>query len=176
MKWYSLVLILLLIPMSAAFAENGDCWFIFCLFEKWTAPKQEMTVEELYVEQAEKGKQAGIKKINEKLSDLKEYEKTVSDMERQTGVEITDIHKAVNQDIELYEGILYAEEDRQKNPAKYYTKQDLVNLAMEFYKNKPDGTSCDEDRRWVEKSNACVRQETAHKTYYYYDLEWLRYR
>ena len=61
------------------------------------------------------------------------------------------------------------------NPEKYYTKQSLVKKAMEFYKLKPDGSACDDDRRWIEKNNACIREERAEKQYYYYDLEWLRY-
>lgn len=163
--------------MYPAFADNGDCWFIFCMFEKWFEPKQEkpeLTVEELYIEQAEKGKQKLLGKVEEKIAELKEYKKTVSGIEKQTDAKIPQIQNAIDQELELLEGVLFVEEDQKKNPAKYFNKENLVNIAMEYYKVKPDGTSCDDDRRWVETRGICIREDTARKLFYTWDLEWIR--
>jgi len=162
-----------------AFADSGDCWFIFCLFEKWNEPKIEKTdtsLEEFYVKEVKKGKQLGIKKVNEKISDYKESYNKISEIEKKSNLDLSYLKSTTQKEIDFYQSLIDEEKDVRENPAKYYNQHDLVKLASEFYKNKPDGTPCDDDRRWVEDRNNCIRQATAEKAYYYYDLEWLRYR
>lgn len=162
-----------------AFAESGDCWFIFCLFEKWSEPKKEkseITLEEFYTQEVEKGKQSGIDKVKEKILDFEKSKNKISQIEKQTDSDLSYIKDKTQQEIDFYQSLIDEEKDIRENPAKYYNQHDLVKLALEFYKNKPDGTACDDDRRWVEDRNNCVRLATAEKVYYLYDLEWLRYR
>jgi hypothetical protein len=162
-----------------AFADSGNCWFIFCFFEKFIEPKEEKldtTLEEFYTQEAKKGKQLGIKKVNKKISDFKESYNKISEIEKQTDTDLSYLKSTIQQETDFYQSLIDGEKDLQNNPAKYYSQSDLVKLASEFYKNKPDGTPCDDDRRWVEDRNNCVRQATAEKAYFYHDLEWLRYR
>lgn len=176
---FALIALSLLGATVPAFADSGDCWFIFCLFEKYTQPKIEKTdtsLEEFYTQEAEKGKQLGIKKVNEKISDFKKSYNKISEIEKQTDTDLSYLKSTTQQEIDFYQSLIDEQKDIQENPAKYYNKHDLVKLALEFYKNKPDGTPCDDDRRWVEDRNNCIRQATAEKVFYYYDLEWLRYR
>lgn len=181
MKTVAILLSLVLVGLfsTPAFAENGDCWFIFCIFEKAFEPKQkrDMTVEELYVQEADKGKEKMKKKLNKEISSLKEYQKELKSIERQTGGSVSPLYNAVQQDIDLYEEILYTEKDMRENPQKYYTDRDLINLAIEYFKVKPDGSRCDDDRVWIEAESNCVPEGSAVKRHLqYYDLEWLRYR
>ena len=165
--------------IGPAFADSGDCWFIFCLFEKFIEPKKEKsetTLEEFYVQEGNKGRQLGIKKVNEKISDYKESYNKISEIEKQTDTDLSYLKSTIQQETDFYQSLIDEQKDIQENPAKYYTQSDLVKLASEFYKNKPDGTPCDDDRRWVEDRNNCVRQATAERAYFMYDLEWLRYR
>jgi len=165
--------------IASAFADSGDCWFIFCLFEKWYEPKVEKTdtsLEEFYAQEAEKGKQLGIKKVKEKISDYKESKNKISQIEKRSNLDLSYLKDKTQQEIDFYQSLIDEEKDVRENPAKYYNQHDLVKLALEFYKVKPDGTPCDDDRRWVEDRNNCVRMKTAEKVYYLYDLEWLRYR
>jgi len=169
---YSATLIVLLIPMSAAFADNGDCWFILC----WFTSNDKQTTEEIYVQAAQNGRDRGISAIKNEISSLKENSKIISNAQKSGTISGADrLVSGMNDRADFLQGLIDEDKDVRNNPEKYYTQQDLVKKAMEFYKFKPDGTACDEDRRWVEKNNACSRQETAGSQYYYYDLEWLRY-
>jgi len=176
---FGIIALSLLGASVPAFADSGDCWFIFCLFEKFFEPKIEKTdtsLEEFYAQEAEKGKQLGIKKVNKKISEYKESINEISEIEKQTDTDLSYLKNAIQQETDFYQSLIDEQKDLQNNPAKYYTQSDLVKLASEFYKVKPDGTPCDDDRRWVEDRNTCVRQATAEKAYFYHDLEWLRYR
>ena len=176
---FALIALSLFGGISPAFADSGDCWFIFCFFEKFIEPKIEktgVTLEEFYVQEGNKGKQLGIKKVQEKISDYKESKNKISQIEKKSSLDLSYLKDKTQQEIDFYQSLIDGEKDLQNNPAKYYTQSDLVKLASEFYKNKPDGTPCDDDRRWVEDRNNCIRQATAEKAYFYHDLEWLRYR
>ncbi len=78
-----------------------------------------------------------------------------------------------------YEGELWASDwtkavhYNQKYQDTMLSKSDLVDRAMNYYKLKSDGTPCDDDRRWVEDRNACIREERARKIFYSWNLEWL---
>jgi len=172
MLGYISILIVLLVPMSAAFADNGDCWFVLC----WFASNDKSTPEEIYVQSAQNGRERGISLIKNEISSLKENSKTISDAQKSGMVSGADkLLYGMNNRADFLQGLIDKNEYVRNNPEEFLTKQDLVKKAMEFYKLKPDGTACDDDRRWIEKNNACIRQETAEKKYYYYDLEWLRY-
>lgn len=159
---------------TPVFAEDGDCWFIFCIFEKIFEPKpkepkleEAQTIEEAYVAEAKKGKQKMIEKLKDEVSMLKDAKKTT---------ENPYLQDAIQQDIDLYEEILYTEKDIHENPEKYYTQKDLINIAVQYYKVKPDGTLCDDDRVWIDERSICMREGSAIKKHIqYYDLEWLRY-
>lgn len=183
---FALFALFLFGAVGPAFADSGDCWFIFCLFEKYTEPKiekyepikekSELTLEEFYAQEGNKGRQLGFKKVNEKISDYTESHHKLSEIEKQTDADLSYLKNTIQQETDFYQSLIDEQKDIQKNPAKYYTQNDLVKLALEFYKNKPDGTPCDDDRRWVEDRNNCIRISTAEKKYYTYDLEWLRYK
>jgi hypothetical protein len=134
-----------------------------------------MTPEEIYVKQAEKTKEIMIEKLKTEISSFKESQKKLEIVERTTGTSMDSLQEGLQKEIDLWESIVYTEKDMRENPAKYYTKQSLVKLAMEFYKVKPDGSLCDEDRRWIEDRKACIPSERANKIFYSHDLEWLRY-
>lgn len=169
---YLFILIVLLIPMSAAFADSDNCWFILC----WFALNDELTTEEIYVQAAQNSRERGISAIKNEISELREDSKTISNAQESGMISGADkLIYGMNDRAEFLQLLIDEQEDVKNNPEKYYTKQDLVSKAMKFYKFKPDGTACDDDRRWVEKNNACIRQERAGSQYFYYDLEWLRY-
>ncbi len=166
-----LFLIVMLIPMSAAFADSGDCWFIFCWFdfEKKTSNEQN------FVKHQQKVKSAFMKQMKDEISSLQKAKKTISGgVDSKIIPEMNSLNDGIDNRIDLLQEILDTEEDMKNNPSKYLTKRDLVDRAMNYYKLKPDGTACDDDRRWVDDRNACVRMKTAHKVFNSWDLEWLR--
>jgi len=166
------MIIVLLVPISAAFADNGDCWFILC----WFASNDKSTSEEIYVQAAQNGRDRGISAVKNEISNLKDQHKTISNAQKSGTISSADrLLYGMDDRADFLQGLIDEDEYVRNNPEKYYTQQDLVKKAMEFYKFKPDGTACDDDRRWVEKNNVCIRQERAATQYYSYDLEWLRY-
>lgn len=172
---FLLFLIVMMIPMSSAFADSG-CWY--CPFVEWASTpteKREMTIEELYVQEAEKGRQSGLQAIKEQISDLKKQKNQFSTLERNSDADYSYLKNGLQKDIDFYQGLLDGEKDRKENPAKYYTQRDLAQLALEYYKYKPDGTQCTEGTHWVDKKQDCYPTGRAESRYMSYDLEWLRY-
>jgi len=183
MKWYGIIVLLFGLVGIVYLGMNteklevdfGESNYISKQTPKLVInTNQEFDAEKWYVQQAEKGKQKGIDQIKERIIELKSYKSGNSDIEKQYGIQSPQIQNAVNQELELLENLIHGEEDQRKNPAKYFTQTDLVNIAMEYYKVKPDGTLCDEDRRWVEDREACIREDTARKKFYSLDLNWIK--
>ena len=116
-----------------------------------------------------------IKTVKNKISDFENTDKKIRQIEKETGWDLTEWRTAIHGESQFYEELIHTHEDSKKNPEKYYTQQDLVKKALDFYKKRPDGTFCDDDRRWVEERQNCIPLQRATKIYYNYDLEWLRY-
>ncbi len=169
MKYFLLFLIVMMIPMSSAFADNDDCWFIFCWFDFG----EKASNEQNYVKHHTKVKTAFMNQMQEEISSLKESKKIILEAEESELIpEMTTIHNGIDNRINLLQDILDTEEDVQNNPGKYLTQSTLVKRAMNYYKIQPNGTPCDDDRRWVE--DTCRPMKRANKIFYSWDLEWLR--
>ncbi len=169
---YFVFFILMLIPMGLAFADDGDCWFILC----WFTFHDKLTTEEIYVKSAENGRDRAINSVKNEISELREQSKIMSDAQKTAKISIPPtLINGVNDRADFLQSLLDEQEYVKNNPEEFYTQQTLVQKAMEYYKVKPDGTPCDEDRRWVETRNGCVREKTASRAFYSWDLEWLRY-
>ena len=82
------------------------------------------------------------------------------------------IYKIENRINYLQQAGIDSEKAWKKNPENFLSQNDLVDRAMTFYQLRPDGTACDEDKRWVEDRNNCIQR--AEKEYFTWDLEWLR--
>ena len=198
-KSYFVFILVMLIPMSSAFADNEDyCWFIFCLFDVTDKSSEkintnshkanrngfksndndkinELTIEEKYVKQQQKIKAKFIDQMKDEIAELKNSKKIITHGEENNIIpEMNTLHNGIDNRIDLLEGILETEEDMKNNPSKYLTQQNLVNRAMNYYTISPDGIPCDDDRRWVDDRNACIREDRANKIFYSWDLEWLR--
>jgi len=185
--------------MNFAFADSGDCWFIFCIFQSWFSPKestpdkineqtgrdrntgrdaseiQTASPEEQYVIMAEKGRERGVQAVKDKIDDFKESRRDLIKYQKELGIKDPYLINKAEDQINFYQNLVDEYEDQKNNPEKYYTQETLVKKALEYYKIKPNGTSCDEDRRWLEDRNACVRTERAASEFSKWDLEWLRY-
>jgi len=181
-----LFLIIMLIPMSVAFADSKDCWFIFCWFDF----SEKTSNEENLAKHQQKVKSAVMNQMRDEISSLRQAKNTISDgldskidsernslndrLDSKIDSKMNSLNDGIDNRIDLLEEILDTEEDMKNNPDKYLTNRDLVDRAMNYYKLKPDGTACDEDRRWVDDRNACVRMKTAYKVFNSWDLEWLQ--
>ncbi len=155
--------------MSAAFAENGECWFIICWFDF----DDKSTNEQKYVKHQQKVKSVFMNQLEKEISSLKEAKKTISDAEKSDIIpQMSSVKEGLDERIDLYQEILDTEWDMKNNPGKYLSKQKLVERAMNYYKVKPNGEPCDDDRRWVE--DTCIPMKRAHKLFHSWDLEWLR--
>jgi len=169
---YFVFFILMLIPMGLAYADDGDCWFILC----WFTFHDKLTTEEIYVKSAENGRDRAINFVNNEISELREHSKIMSNAQKVGKISVPPtLINGVNDRADFLQSLLDEQEYVKNNPEEFYTQKTLVQKAMEYYKVKPDGTPCDEDRRWVETRNGCVREQTAHRVFYSWDLEWLRY-
>jgi hypothetical protein len=158
-----------MIPMSSAFADNGDCWFLLC----WFTSNDKSTPEEIYVTAAQNGRERTINVMKNQISELKENSKTISDAQK-SGI-ISGADKLIdvsNERADFLQKLIDEDNYVRNNPNEFLTQSDLVDRAMNYYKIQPDGTPCDDDRRWVE--DTCRPMKRAYKEFYSWDLEWLR--
>ncbi len=161
----------MMIPISAAFADNDNCWSIFCWFDF----SQKTSNDQNYSKHQQKVKVVFMDKIQEEISSLKKTKKTISQGENLDIIpELNSLNNKIDNRINALQGIIDSEEEVKKNPGKYLRQSDLVNRALNYYKNQPDGTPCDEDERWVDDKGYCRSIKRATKAFYTWDLEWLR--
>jgi len=168
---YLALLFIMIIPIAPAFADSGDCWFIFCWFES----NDELTTEEIYIQSAQNGRERAISTVINQISELKENNKMILDAQELGMISGADrLIDASNDRANFLQKLIDEDNYIKNNPDEFLTQNDLVDRAMNYYKLKPDGTPCDDDRRWIEDKNNCMRQERASKIFFSWDLEWLR--
>jgi len=168
---YFVFFILMLIPMGLAYADDGDCWFILC----WFTFYDKLTTEEIYVKSAENGRDRAINFVKNEISELKENSQIISEAQKSGMISNADnLIDGVNNRANFLQKLIDEDQYVQNNPDEFLTQSNLVDRAMNYYKLKPDGTACDNDRRWINDRNTCVRKDTANKIFYSWDLEWLR--
>ena len=166
-KSYFVLIMVMLIPMASAFADNGDCWFILC----WFTSNDKSTNEEIYVQAAQNGRERGFTTIHNQITKLNDNSKLILDAQELGIISGADrLIEASNERADYLQGLIDQAEYVKNNPNEFLTQSDLVDRAMNYYKLKPDGTPCDDDRRWVEDREACTPMKRAYKIFHTWDL------